>query len=189
MSQQELLSKVIRALEGAGIEYMITGSIASSLHGEPRATHDIDLVVRMGPAAVAPLLAAFAPPEFFVEAAAVRSAVESRGMFNVVEAAEGDKVDFWLLTDSAFDRSRFSRRYREEVFGLGIYVPTPEDTILAKLQWAKMSGGSEKHVMDALRVYEVQAGTLDVEYLDLWAGNLSVADLWVRILHEAEPES
>lgn len=89
------------------------------------------------------------------------------------------RVDFWLLTDSAFDRSRFSRRYREKVLGLGIYVPTPEDTILAKLQWAKASGGSERHIMDALRVYEVQAGTLDVEYLDLWA----------RILREAEPEA
>ena len=45
MSQQELLTKVVQALDAAGIEYMVTGSVVSSLQGEPRATHDIDLVV------------------------------------------------------------------------------------------------------------------------------------------------
>ena len=51
MSQQELLRKVIRVLDGAGIEYMVTGSIASSLQGEPRTTHDVDLVVDIEKAA------------------------------------------------------------------------------------------------------------------------------------------
>ena len=45
MSQQELLKKIIQALETSRIEYMITGSVASSLHGEPRSTYDIDVVV------------------------------------------------------------------------------------------------------------------------------------------------
>ncbi len=45
MSQQELLRKVIQALDQVGIQYMITGSLASSLQGEPRSTHDIDMVI------------------------------------------------------------------------------------------------------------------------------------------------
>ncbi len=89
---------------------MITGSIASSLQGEPRATHDIDLVVRIDHSQVKALAEAFPRPAFYVEESAVRDAVTERGMFNILEASEGDKIDFWILTDSPFDRSRFARR-------------------------------------------------------------------------------
>lgn len=177
---------MVVALERAGIDYMITGSIASSLQGEPRATHDIDLVVSMDQRAVEALMAAFPQPDFYVELDAVREAVDTRGMFNVVEATEGDKIDFWLLTDSPFDRSRFARKYREKVFGIEIQVSSPEDTILAKLHWAKLAGGSEKYFQDALRVYEVQSGALDHDYLVQWAEQLSVTTLWEQIQSEAE---
>jgi hypothetical protein len=100
--------------------------------------------------------------------------------------ASGDEIDFWLLTDSPFDRSRFARRYPEHVFGFEIRVSSPEDTILAKLSWAKLMGGSEKHVGDALRVYEVQGTKLDGAYLERWARELSVSELWQRIQTEAE---
>ena len=186
MSQQELLKKLVEALERAGIDYMITGSIASSLQGEPRATHDIDLVVLMDQAAVPALLAAFPRPEFYLEEAAVRAAIQERGMFNAVEASEGTKIDFWLHTDTPFDRSRFSRKYAERVFDMEIQVSSPEDTIVAKLQWTKLSGDGEKYFQDALRVYEVQAGSLDVGYIERWVEQLSVATLWQRLRDEAE---
>lgn len=166
---------------------MITGSIASSLQGEPRATHDIDLVVRIDHSQVKALAEAFPHPAFYVEESAVRDAVTERGMFNILEASEGDKIDFWILTDSPFDRSRFARRRLETVFGIAIQVSSPEDTILAKLWWATLSGGSEKYFVDAMRVYEVQAGALDIAYLERWADELSVRPLWDRILREAEP--
>ncbi len=67
-----------------------------------------------------------------------------------------------------------------------MHVSSPEDTILAKLRWAKLSGGSEKQFTDALRVYEVQRGKLDMEYLELWAKTLDVAPLWRKLLNEAE---
>lgn len=165
---------------------MLTGSIASSLQGEPRATHDIDLVVRLESAAVPALLAAFPPGEFHLDEQAVHRAIESKSMFNVLEPNEGDKIDFWLLTDSPFDRSRFARRYPEHVFGFEISVSSPEDTILAKLHWAKLMGGSEKHIQDALRVYEVQGTNLDDAYLDRWARELSVLPLWERLQSEGE---
>ena len=47
MSQPALLKKVIQVLNRAGIKYMITGSIVSSLQGEPRSTHDIDMVIAL----------------------------------------------------------------------------------------------------------------------------------------------
>lgn len=117
MSQQELLRKVVQALEGAGIPYM---------------------------------------------------------------------VDFWLLTDQPFDRSRFPRRYAEDLLGMRVMVSSPEDTILAKLRWAKLSGGSEKQFTDALRVYEVQFGKLDLGYLRDWAKRLGVLRMLERLEREAQ---
>jgi hypothetical protein len=70
------------------------------------------------------------------------------------------------------DQSRFLRKI--------------EDTILAKLRWAKLSGGSEKQFTDALRVYEVQYGKLDIDYLEQWAKKLNVESLWKRLVDEAE---
>lgn len=186
MSQQELLRQVVGSLESAGIDYMVTGSVVSSLQGEPRSTHDIDFVIAVDQAHVPAIVAAFLPPRFYLDEQAARQAVRSRGMFNLIDTESGDKVDFWMLTDEPFDRSRFARRYYQEVLGFRLALSTPEDTILQKLKWAKLSGGSEKAFVDALRVFEVQVGVLDLEYVGEWVGRLGVDDLWNRLRSEAE---
>ena len=190
MSQPELLKLVAGRLEAAGIEYMVSGSIASSLQGEPRSTHDIDIVIAVRiPAtdAAARLKAAFPEPDFYLDEAAARAAILARAMFNLVDTREADKVDFWLLTEDAFDRARFQRRYVESFEGVRLPVSRPEDTILMKLRWAAMMGGSEKQFVDALRVYEVQHGRLDEPYLDRWADTLGVVAALTRLRAEARP--
>ncbi|MCL6478933.1 MAG: hypothetical protein K6T65_11030 [Peptococcaceae bacterium] len=186
MSQQELLKRVIHALEKSKINYMVTGSIVSSLQGEPRATHDIDLVVAIERSGAGKLVKAFPPPDFFLDEKSIVEAINRQTMFNLIDIKEGDKVDFWILTDEPFDQSRFSRRQTEEVLGISMLVSSPEDTILAKLRWAKLSGGSEKQFTDALRVYEVQFSNLDLDYLQDWAAKLGVTSLLERIKKEAE---
>ena len=185
MSQQELLTTVINVLEKAGIPYMITGSVASSLQGEPRSTHDIDIVVVIEPDSVSILTEAFAAPAYFISRDKVIDAVKKRSMFNLLHIPDGDKVDFWLLTDDQFDASRFKRRKEEYFHGKKLVTSSPEDTILAKLRWAKLSGGSEKQFGDALSVYEVQYPNLDIGYIEEWAEKLDVKDLWEKIKREA----
>lgn len=107
-------------------------------------------------------------------------------MFNLIDVSEGDKIDFWVLTDEPFDRSRFARRLTETILGTKVKVSAPEDTILAKLKWAQKSGGSEKQFTDALRVYEVQRDTLDLKYLNDWVTNLHLGGLWERLVREAQ---
>ncbi|MFH1146728.1 MAG: hypothetical protein V1736_03375 [Pseudomonadota bacterium] len=189
MSQQELLKKVIEALNQAGIDHMITGSVVSSLQGEPRATHDLDIVVAIQESQAHKLAVVFPLPEYYLDEDAILDAIRNQAMFNLISVGEGDKVDFWILTDTPFDRSRFSRKYSEEFMGLDLRVSSPEDTILAKLRWAKLSGGSEKQFTDALRVYEVQYGKLDMEYLEAWAKQLDVEQMWKRLTEEAEVEN
>ncbi len=187
MSQQELLTHVVATLHDLGIEFMLSGSYASSLHGEARATHDIDLVARLTLSDVQPLIKAFHNERFYLSESAVTEAVRSKRMFNLLEAATGDKVDFWLLTDTPFDQSRFARRQRIDIDDQPVEVSSPEDTMLMKLLWCRQSGGSEKQFNDVLRVYELQAGALDENYLQEWVRALGIEELWQRVIAEAEP--
>ncbi|MBT9176964.1 MAG: hypothetical protein DDT20_01290 [Firmicutes bacterium] len=186
MSQPELLKKVIQTLVDSEVPYMITGSVVSSLQGEPRSTHDIDMVVAIHETGAKKLLTAFTSPGYYLDEGSILEAIDSDGMFNLIDVNSGDKVDFWVLTGGEFDRSRFSRKISVKFMNMEMQVSAPEDTILAKLRWAKLSGGSEKQFTDALRVYEVQYGGLDVEYLDYWVKKLDIDLLWRQLTDEAE---
>jgi hypothetical protein len=107
-------------------------------------------------------------------------------MFNLMEVATGQKVDFWMFKDDPFNRSRFGRRRWAQYEGMPVRVSSPEDTILSKLVWGQLAGGSEKQFTDALQVYEVQAAKLELAYLNDWADRLQVRQLWERIQTEAE---
>jgi hypothetical protein len=188
VSQQELLTGLLGALNGLRIPYMLTGSVVSSMQGEPRATHDVDVVVALDVSDVERVVAAFPPPRFYLDAEDAKESVRMGSMFNLVDAADGGKVDFWMITREPFDASRFARRVRETVLGVPAFVSSPEDTILSKLRWARLSGGSEKQFGDALRVYEVQRPTLDLEYLEHWTRELDLRELWERLLSDASPD-
>ena len=177
LQPERLIRKVIQTLEDADIEYMVTGSVASSLQGEPRSTHDIDLIVALRESAAQKLVEAFPLPDFYLSEPSILDAINT---------GEGDKIDFWMLTDEPFDQSRFSRKYAEDVMGFSIQISSPEDTILAKLRWAQLSGGSEKQFADALRVYEVQYGKLDLDYLADWAETLNVESELKRLQDAAQ---
>ena len=47
MEQGELLRRVVDTLERLHLTYLVTGSIATILYGEPRFTNDIDVVVQL----------------------------------------------------------------------------------------------------------------------------------------------
>lgn len=186
MSQPELLKTVAQTLDTLGIDYMITGSVASSLQGEPRLSHNIDIVIAVEHKDAARLIKCFPPPQYYLDEEDMLSAIRSGKMFNLMDVHGGDKVDFWMLTEEAFDRSRFARKYTEDFMGLKIKVSRPEDSILMKLKWAALSGGSEKKFTDALRVYEVQLNKLNIPYLQQWVKTLNIESLWERLQREAQ---
>lgn len=177
MSQTRLLTEAIDALDAVGVGYLLTGSFASSLQGEPRATHDVDFVVEVDTRVIDALAAAFGAPRYYFDPLSAADALSGGSTFNLLDTSSGDKVDFWALTADEFDVSRFERRVRVEAFNRSIAVSSPEDTILQKLKWARASGGSERQLRDAAGVYEMQVGVLDEAYLDEWAARLGVAEM------------
>lgn len=186
MSQPGLLKKAAQAFRELDAPFMLTGSLASSLQGEPRATHDVDVVVSITTAQIEGLLLAFPAPVFYLSRDAVEEAIAQGTMFNVLDTSEGDKLDCWLLTSDPFDQMRFSRRRPIEMDGVFIDVSSPEDTILMKLRWASMAGGSERQCRDALAVYHLQRPSLDMPYLESWIDRLGVRELWRQLVTGSE---
>ncbi len=170
------------------IPYMVTGSVVSSLQGQPRATHDIDVVVLLDKRAIHPLREAFTKEQFYSSETGMEEAITHRTMFNLIDGRSGNKVDFWLLTDDTFDQTRFARRKKATVFGLdNLFVTTPEDTIISKLRWANLAGGSEKQLTDAVRVFEMQFDRLDTTYINQWVNALGLQTEWKQLINQAEP--
>lgn len=185
MSQQELLARLARALEAMGIPFMLTGSVAGNFLGHPRTTHDIDVVVDLAYKHVEPLLQAFPPPRYYLDADATRQAIAQGQMVNLLDTETGDKIDFWMLHDRPFDAERFARRRKIQYADTHLYVSTAEDLILKKLEFASELGGSEKQTADATAIAKYHRGQLDLEYLARWADRLRVRDAWSRVRHDA----
>jgi len=182
-SQDDFLKKLIKVLGDCSIPYMISGSLGSSYHGRPRATKDIDIVI----APTEKLLFRFVESldeDYYVSLEGVRDAFDNNSMFNIIDNLSGWKADFILRKARAFSRQEFERRGIAEIGGLNVWVTSPEDIILSKLEWSKDSQ-SERQFGDALGVAVVQWDRLDIDYLRKWAKELQVGDSLEQLLEQA----
>ncbi len=181
----EVALTVGAALDALGLPHMVCGSVASSVHGEPRSTHDIDFVVDFSEQDEERLAAALAD-EFFVDPEALRYAARSRSSCNVLHRATGIKVDLIVLRDRAFSREELARRIRVTAgAGRQLSVTTAEDMVLSKLEWfAKGGESSENQWRDVCGLLKHQGDGLDDAYLDTWAPRIGVQSLLARARSE-----
>ena len=184
MSQEELLEQVAAVLNDAGIDYVVTGSVATSVYGEPRYTQDADIVVVGSAGLGAKISAAFPSPRYYAPADDIDTSLKQGVIANIIDSDTGAKVDLHPKAADAFSESFFARRRRVAVAGAELWFPSPEDAILSKLRWARATGDGERHLRDARAVYEVQGEALDGSYLEKWAERLSVSDLLDNIKQE-----
>jgi hypothetical protein len=171
------------ALESCGLRYLVGGSLASSVSGEPRSTLDVDLVVAMSEADVAAVVAALRL-EFEVDDRAVARAVHERSCVNVFHQATAIKVDLFIAGGSPLDEEQMDRRQRVQVTkspDRHLYVYAPEDILLQKLRWYRLGNEvSERQWRDILGILLVQGEALDRAYLERGAETLGVSDLLAR---------
>lgn len=178
VTTSDLFRQVVAALEAAGIPYMLTGSFASSYHGVPRATQDIDFVVAPTRDQVALLLSQLPRTEYYVDEAAAFDALAHESQFNAIDLSTGWKIDFICRRSRPFSRTEFERRTRVDLDGFPLYVATAEDVLLAKLEWAKL-GGSQRQVEDAAGLLRVRRDDLDRGYLLHWVAALELETEWL----------
>lgn len=184
MEQDELLRRVVETLEQLELDYLVSGSMATILYGEPRFTNDIDIVVQLRLEQVEELLRSFPQDDFYSDVESARAAVANKRQFNVIHPASALKVDFIIPAMDEFDQSRFSRAKRvHPAADYEANFAAPEDVIIKKMQFFA-EGGSEKHLRDIAGVLRISSDDIDRDYIAGWAALLGVQEIWELILDQ-----
>lgn len=187
----QVTQRIARELERLNIRYFVGGSLASSLHGIPRATQDVDIVADVTQEHIPQLVDAL-EAEFYIDADMIREAVQRRKSFNLIHLATMFKVDIFVLKPDTESQQEMSRRKQYQVSETPdqmLFLATAEDIILHKLYWYQLGGGmSERQWNDVLGVIRVQHETLDYSYLDHAAKQRGVAELLTKILKESDAD-
>jgi hypothetical protein len=170
---QDLLGRITGALVAAGIPYMVTGSFASSHHGRPRATQDLDIVIAPTAEQLDRLVGSLPRPQYYVVRDAALEALRHEDQFNLIETESGWKVDFIIRKSRPFSRTEFDRRVPADIHGSRVFVASAEDVLLAKLEWAKR-GGSERQIEDAAGILLLWGAELDASYIRHWVTALGL---------------
>ncbi len=179
---------VARRLDSIKVPYVIGGSLASSVHGEPRTTLDVDLVADLRQDAIAALMAALLP-DYYVAEDAARDAVRTGGTFNAVHAGAGVKIDFFVAGADAFEHERLRTRIGVTIGALPtqtLWMDTAEHTVLRKLEWYRRGGEvSDRQWRDVRAIIALQGDKLNRDTLSRWASVLGVSDLLARCLDDS----
>lgn len=185
----EVTIRVTQVLEKLNIPYLIGGSLASALYGMVRATQDADIVAEMQLEHLVPFVSAL-QDEFYVDDEMIAESIRRHSSFNIIHRESMFKVDVFIPRPRPFFRSQLARAQKQTFLlenELSANFGSPEDTILAKLEWYRLGGEvSERQWRDVLGMLKTRAGELDLGYMRKWANDLQVDDLLERVLLEME---
>jgi hypothetical protein len=179
----DFLARLSAKLTAAGIRLMVVGSFASSFHGVPRSSQDLDLVIDPDAASLRRFLDSLPAAEYYADADAALDALRGRGQFNVIDTATAWKADLIVRKARPFSIEEMRRPIEGDLLGARILVASAEDTVIAKLEWAKLGGGSELQLRDAAGIVTLHGmSNLDVVYIERWIRELGLEDSWHRLL-------
>ncbi len=180
--QAKLLKAITSFLSSSKIPYIITCTWSTIYYGRRRASHDIDFVVELPIENIAKTVQLFSqlPEDFMIQLETIQEAIENKNQFQVVHLPTMLKMDFWILTDEEFDKQRFIRRKKIKLFSQFMQMATPEDTIIQKLIWYS-KGQTEKHLVDAAFVLQIQRKNLDQKYLQSWIKKLKLGKYYKKM--------
>ena len=182
-----ITQQIAQIFERLQIKYFVGGSLASSLHGIPRATQDVDIVVDLS-LKQAPQFVKALEKEFYIDEEMIREAIQRYASFNVIHLATMFKVDIFILKPNATSQEEMARRDRYSISGEpteAVFLASAEDIILHKLYWFQLGGSvSERQWNDVLGVIQVQAEQLDYGYLERAAEERGIGHLLKQVFEE-----
>jgi hypothetical protein len=178
MPEASLISVFVKPLNQANIEYMVTGSVASILYGEPRMTHDIDLVIKLSEDDVSGLSKVFPDEQFYsppTDVVLSEIAREVRGHFNIIHHRTGLKADCYPVGKDPLHQWAMGQRRTIKFDNDEICVAPPEYVIIRKLDYFR-EGGSEKHITDIKKMLKYSGDVMDMSILKEKAAQLSLQE-------------
>jgi hypothetical protein len=183
MQERDLIELFVGPLERLEFRYLVSGSVAAMLYGEPRLTHDIDFVIFLRTPDFDRLREAFPTPEFYVppeEVIAAEAARPLKGQFNIIHPESGLKADFHTANRDEFHAWAF-RHAREYAFEkTKVRLAPPEYVIVRKLEYLR-EGGSEKHLRDIRSMLAVSGDSFDLAELQGWIRRRGLEPEWQRV--------
>jgi hypothetical protein len=182
------LQPVLKAFENLSIPYYIGGSVASSIYGMARATMDVDIVADLKISHIN-RLKQILENEYYIDNEMIADAIRSASSFNLIHLETMIKIDVFLHKEDPYAEMALQRKRKdtlEELDKVEFYFSSPEDIIIAKVQWYKIGGFvSERQWLDVIGVIKVQGDLLDKKYLKRWSQKLGLASLMQNAFDEA----
>lgn len=180
-----LAALIAAVLEKTGLRYVIGGSVATSVYGEPRSTLDLDLMIEADLDAVQRLVAELRSG-FYVEEEDAFRAVRDSASFNAIHLASAMKVDFFIAEAGDGTRRQMDRRRAIDIGGRALWFYAPEDIVIRKLMWFRLGGEqSERQWRDILGVLRMSESAIDREVLLAAARDFDVEDLLGQAMEDA----
>jgi hypothetical protein len=186
VTNDEAVTAVFDALTALGVDYMVTGSLASNLYGVPRSTKDADLVIYPDAPKLAGLSDVLQAP-LNLDPQMSFETVTATTRLIIRWAKRPFKIELFLLSNDPHDQERFRRRQRGMMLGRMVCVPTPEDVIITKLRWSQ-AGKRSKDVDDVRNVIAVQGDRIDWGYVHRWCDEHGTRDLLEKIRQSIPPK-
>jgi hypothetical protein len=184
----EVTLQVTAVFEKLGVPYLIGGSLASALYGMVRTTQDADIVAEMRKDHIRPFVSAL-QDQFYVDDQMIFESIQRNTSFNIIHRKTFFKVDVFIPTPRPFLQSQLARAQRQTFTferEVSAKFASPEDTILAKLEWYRLGGEqSDRQWRDILGIIKTRADALDLNYLRKWAADLQIAGLLERAWQES----
>lgn len=175
------LSRLTVKLAAAGVPNMVVGSFASSFHGVPRSSQDLDLVIDPQPDSLRRFLADLPPADYYADGDAALDALHRRGQFNVIDMVTAWKADLIVRKARPFSVEEMRRRIEGDLLGAHVFVASAEDTLISKLEWAKQGGGSQLQLRDVSGILQLRGDDLDIVYIERWVAELGLGELWRQV--------
>ncbi len=175
-NELDVVRDVSARLDAAGLEFMLTGSMAMNFYAQPRMTRDIDLVVSLAADDAPKIFNAFSP-DYHVSPEAVRDAIAHGSMFNLIHEDSITKVDFIVRKPGSYRATEFARRSRINIEDFTTWIVSKEDLIISKLDWAKDTRSSQQ--LGDIR--NLLSTGCDTKYIDDWTQALGLGSLWLEI--------
>lgn len=184
MPEADLIQLFVEPLNKLQVRYLISGSVAAMLYGEPRVTHDIDLILHLRSDDLAGLPEVFPDSEFYLppsEVISVEMAREQRGHFNVIHSTSGLKADCYIVNRDELHAWAFRHPRSYTVGDTTISVAPPEYVILRKLEYYR-EGRSEKHLRDIQSMLSISPEEIDQSVIKNWTTKLRLEAEWNEAL-------
>jgi len=175
----QVIEDLLWLLEDLQLTYAVGGSMAGTFHGEPRTTHDIDVLVALDQHGAQRLTDSLSD-DYYVPQQALEDAMRTHSSFNLVHIPSSFKVDLFVASRSRLDQEQLARRIKVRLrrdATQSIWLTSPEVLVVRKLLWRRSAqNASQRQWLDVVSILRTQAGRLDEALMSSLAADLDLGE-------------